>query len=58
MKFICPFKSFFASGEYCHLLVTFVSSLNQDQDRHVGPDLDPSCFDTPNHSNIIPERIF
>ena len=52
----CPFKnelttnlkgrllnSFLASGDSCHLLVTFANSSDPDQDQHnVGPDLDPN----------------
>ena len=33
-------KSFFANGNFCHLLITFADSLDPDQDRH--PDLDPN----------------
>ena len=32
---------FLASGEFCHLLITFANCLDQDQDRQiVGPDQD------------------
>ena len=34
-----------ASGDYCHLLITFANSLDPDQARqNVGPDLDPNCL--------------
>ena len=34
---------FLASCKLCHLLITFVNSLDPDQDQHhVGPDLDPN----------------
>ena len=34
-----------ASGDYCHLLITFANSLDSDQARqNVGPDLDPNCL--------------
>ena len=37
--------SFFASGDFCCMLITFANSLDPDQDRHsVGPDLDPNCL--------------
>ena len=37
------FKSFLASGHFCHLLITFANSLDPDQDQqNVGPDLDPN----------------
>ena len=37
------YYSFFASGDFCHLLITFANSLDPDQDRkNVGPDLDPN----------------
>ena len=40
-------NSFLASGDFCHLLITFVNSLDPDQDWHsVGFDLDPNDFDT------------
>ena len=33
--------SFLASGDFCHLLINFVNSLDPDQeDQNVGPDLD------------------
>ena len=36
-------NSFLASGDFFRLLMSFVNSLNPDQDRHlVGPDLDPN----------------
>ena len=34
-------NSFLASGDFCHLPITFANSLDPDEDRHnVGPDLD------------------
>ena len=34
-----------ASGDYCHLLITFANSLAPDQARqNVGPDLDPNSL--------------
>ena len=34
-----------ASGDFCHLLITFVISSDPDQARqHVGSDLDPNCL--------------
>ena len=34
-----------ASGNLCHLLITFANSLDPDQAlRNVGPDLDPNCL--------------
>ena len=42
---ICPCfsNSFFASGDFCRLLIYFANGLDPDQDRpYVGPDLDPS----------------
>ena len=40
-------NSFLASSEFCRLQITFVNSLDPDQDRnYVGPDLDPNWFDT------------
>ena len=34
-----------ASGNFCHLLITFASSLNPGQAlQNVGPDLDPNCL--------------
>ena len=42
---IRQFNSFLASGECCHLLITFASSLDPDKDRqNVSPDHDPNCF--------------
>ena len=38
------FKLFLASGNFCHLLITFANSLDPDQDQHVGSDLDPNCL--------------
>ena len=37
-------NSFLASGNFCCLPITFANSLTQDQDRHVGPDLDLNCL--------------
>ena len=38
-------NSFPASGNFCHLLITFANSLDQDQARqNVGPDLGPNCL--------------
>ena len=37
-------NSFPASGDFCCLLTTFANSLDPDQARHVGPDLDPNCL--------------
>ena len=38
-------NSFLASGDLCHLLITFANSLDPDQDQHtVGPDLDPNSL--------------
>ena len=38
-------NSFLASGNFCHLLITFANSLDSDQVwQNVGPDLDPSCL--------------
>ena len=38
-------NSFLASGDFCHLVVTFAKSLDPDKDRqNVGPDLDPNCL--------------
>ena len=35
--------SFYASGDFCRLVITFANSLDPDQDRlNVGPDLDPN----------------
>ena len=36
------FNSFLASGDFCHLLITFANSLDPDQ--NVGPDLDQNCL--------------
>ena len=41
------FLSFPASGDFCHLLITFTfaNSLDLDQaQQNVGPDLDPNCL--------------
>ena len=36
-----PILLLLASGDFCHLLITFANSLDQDQDRqNVGPTLD------------------
>ena len=38
-------NSLSASGNFCHLLITFANSLDPDQARqNVGPDLDPNCL--------------
>ena len=39
---IISLNSFTASGDFCHLLITFENSLDPDQ--NVGPDLDPNCM--------------
>ena len=40
---ICLALTQTASGDVCHLLITFANSLDPDQDRqYVGPDLDPN----------------
>ena len=42
---IIDFNSFFASGDFCHLLIAFGNNLGPDQDRqNVGHDLDPNCL--------------
>ena len=39
------FNSLPASGDFCHLLITFPNSLEPDQARlNVGPDLAPNCL--------------
>ena len=39
------FNSLSASGNFCHLLITFANSLDPDQaPQNVGPDLDPICL--------------
>ena len=39
------YNSFFASCEFCHLLITFANSLASDQDHQkVEPNLDPYCL--------------
>ena len=48
-------KCYHASGDICHLLITFANSLDPDQDWHiVGPDLDPTVW----HCPSVSERIF
>ena len=38
-------NSFLASGDFCHLLITFANSLDPDQNgQDVGPDVDPNCL--------------
>ena len=38
-------NSFLASGDICHLLITFANCLDPDQDRqNVSPDLDPNSL--------------
>ena len=33
-----------ASGEFCHLLITYANSLDLDQGpQNISPDLDPNC---------------
>ena len=42
---LCYFNSFPASGNFCHLLITFVNSLDPDQaQQNIGPGLDPNCL--------------
>ena len=39
------FNSLLTSRNFCHLLIFFANSLDQDQaQNNVGPDLDPKCF--------------
>ena len=39
------FNSLPASGNFCHLLITYANSLDPDQAQHnAGPDLDPNCL--------------
>ena len=39
------FNSFPASGDFCHLLITFADSLDPDQARlNVGLNMDPNCL--------------
>ena len=39
------FNSLPASGNFCHLLITYAKSLDPDQARHnAGPHLNPSCL--------------
>ena len=34
-----------ASGDFCHLLITFANSLGPDHtQQNIGPDLDPNCL--------------
>ena len=41
-------NTFLASGDFCHLLITFANNLDIDQDlQNFGPDLDP------NHLTLI-----
>ena len=43
-KNISIINSLPASVNFCHLLIIFANSLDQDQDRQdVGPDLEPNC---------------
>ena len=36
---------FHAVGDFCHLLINFVNSLDPAQDRHsVSPDMNPNCL--------------
>ena len=47
VSLVTLFNSFPARGKLCHLLISFVNSLDPDQARqNVGPDLDPNSFDT------------
>ena len=42
---LIKFNSLPAIGSFCHLLITFASSLDPDQaQQNVGPDLDPNCL--------------
>ena len=37
------FQLFLATGDFCHLLITFANGLDPDQDHpNVGPDMDPN----------------
>ena len=47
-------NSFHAGGDFCRLLITFTNSLDPDQDRHVGPDLDPNRLAL----KVFQKRIF
>ena len=39
-------STFFPSGHFCHLLVTFENILDPDQNQqNVGPDLDRNCLE-------------
>ena len=49
----CIFYSLLASGDFCHLLITFANSFDPDQDRrYVGPGQDP----TVRHSDSVSKR--
>ena len=40
--------SFFTSGDFCRLLITFANSSDPDQgQQNVVPDLDPNCLSIP-----------
>ena len=42
-ELIISCSSFLASGDFCHLLITFANILDPDEDsQNVGPDLDPN----------------
>ena len=42
---IAPCLTYLASRPFCHLLIIFANSLDQDKDQqNVGPDLDPNCL--------------
>ena len=50
------FNYFLASGDFCHLLITFANSLDPDQDRQrVRSDLDPNRSDT---LIVFPKEFF
>ena len=49
-------NSFLVSGDFCCLLITFINSLDQDQDsQNIGPGLDPSRLTLGYYSS---ERFF
>ena len=51
LKFFMVVNSFPGSGYFCHLLITFANSLDQDQ-------ADLIWIQTVWHADIIPERFF
>ena len=56
---VTMFNSYLASGDFCHLLITFANSLELDQDRqNVGPDLDPNCFTMIVFRKIFFEQVY